>query len=74
MYTSKHIKMKLSKKQKQELALRLFAVVFGFIAIIYSVTLINEAKRERIQQEQTDNFKRSYATPFENSDSLELIK
>lgn len=66
--------MKLSKKQKQELALRLFAVLFGFIAIIYSVTLINEAKRERIQQEKTDNFKRSYATPFENSDSLELIK
>jgi hypothetical protein len=66
--------MKLSKKQKQELALRLFAVVFGFVAIIYAVTLINEAKRERIQQEQKDNFKRSYAPPFENSDSLELIK
>lgn len=66
--------MKLSKKQKQELALRLFAVVFGFVAIIYAVTIINEAKRERIQQEQKDNFNRSYAPPFENSDSLELIK
>ena len=66
--------MKLSKRQKQELALRLFAVLFGFVAIIYAVTLINEAKTERIQQEQKDNFKRSYATPFENSDSLELIK
>jgi hypothetical protein len=46
--------MKLSKKQKQELALRLFAVVFGFVAIIYAVTLINENKREQIKQEQTD--------------------
>ena len=54
MYTSKHIKMKLSKKQKQELALRLFAVVFGFLAIIYAVTLLNEIKREQIKQEQTD--------------------
>lgn len=54
MYTSKYIKMKLSKKQKQELALRLFAVVFGFLAIIYAVTLLNEIKREQIKQEQTD--------------------
>jgi hypothetical protein len=66
--------MKLSKKQKQELAMRLFAVVLGFFAITYAVTLLNEVKRERIQQEQTDNFNRLYATPFENADSLELIK
>ncbi len=46
--------MKLSKRQKQELALRLFAVLFGFLAIIYAVTLLNEIKREQIQQEQTD--------------------
>ena len=46
--------MKLSKKQKQELALRLFAVVFGFLAITYAVTLLNEIKREQIKQEQTD--------------------
>ena len=46
--------MKLSKRQKQELALRLFAVVFGFVAIIYIVTLLNEIKREQIKQEQTD--------------------
>jgi len=46
--------MKLSKRQKQELALRLFAVLFGFLAIIYAVTLLNENKREQIKQEQTD--------------------
>ena len=66
--------MKLSKRQKQELALRLLAVILGFVAIAYAVKLLNEIKREQIQQEQTDNFKRSYATPFENADSLELIK
>jgi hypothetical protein len=66
--------MKLSKRQKQELALKLFVVLFGFAAITYAVTLLNEMKRERIQQEQKEYMKRAYAPPFENADSLELIK
>ena len=77
MYTSKHIKMKLSKKQKQELWGKIFSLMFSLSITIGLLWFLisNAGKASEIKEQRLKDKKENlpWQEDFENVDSVNFI-